>query len=296
MPSDPAGMLIDPLRTPDKVEWYRKMWGLDKSIAEQYVIFLRNMLHGEFGVSFYSQKDVYDIIKERLPATLLLFASMSVLSFSVGMHLGRFIAWRRGTRLEYGSSVVGMFLYSMPMFWICLLALWLFSYRLNLFPLGGMKSVEVWDYAAHSGLLAKALDIGHHLFLPLTVGIIMFFPGIMLMMKNVMLETLGEDYITTARAKGLPERQVRNHHAGPNVMLPMVTAFTLSLVGSFMGSIVIESIFSWPGLGAQFLEAAVNYDYPVVQGAFIIMGAVLLGAILVADILCAYLDPRVRLR
>ncbi len=296
MPSDPAGLLIDPLRTPGEVARQRQLWGLDKSYAEQYIIFLKNMLQFKFGTSFFSHNDVWDIIREKLPATLLLFTTMTVLSFSLGIHVGRFITWKRGSTLEYSSTVAGMFMYSMPIFWLCLLALWIFSYRMNLFPLGGMKSVEVWDYTANSGLFIKVLDIGYHLFLPLTVGILMFFPGVMLMMKNVMLETLGEDYITTARAKGLPEKAIRDHHASPNVMLPLVTAFTLSLVGSFMGSMIIEKIFSWPGLGAEFLNAAVNYDYPVVQGAFVIMGAVLLVAILLADILCAYLDPRVRLR
>lgn len=293
MPSDPAGLILDPRSTPAEKARIRELWGLDKSTAEQYLVFLRNMLRGEFGTSFFSNDDVYDIIKERLPATLLLFTTMILLSFSVGVYMGRLIAWKRGSNLEYGSTVVGMLLYSMPFFWIALLAIWIFSYKMGLFPLGGMKSPEVWDHAAHSGMLAKALDIGHHLVLPLAVGVVTFFPGVMLMMKTVMIETLGEDYITTARAKGLSERRVRDE-AASTVMLPMVTDLTLSLVWSFSGSIIIESVFSWPGLGAKFLEAAVNYDYPVVQGAFVIMGAVLLVAILVTDILYAYLDPRIR--
>ena len=295
MPSDPAGLILDPLRTPEEVQRQRALWGLDKSYAEQYFIFIRNMLRGDFGTSFFSNKDVYDIIKEKLPPTILLFTTMTLLSFSIGMHLGRILAWKRGTKLEYGSTVAGVLLYSMPVFWIGILALWIFSYHTDLFPLGGMKSPEVWDYTAQSGLFMKALDIGHHLFLPLTVGVVLYFPEVMLMMKNVMLETLGEDYVITARAKGLPEQKVRDH-AASNVMLPMVTGFTIALVGSFTGSMIIESIFSWPGLGAEFLNAAVNYDYPVVQGTFVIMGALLLIAILLADILCAYVDPRVTLR
>jgi peptide/nickel transport system permease protein len=296
MPSDPAGMMLNPYRTPEMVEWHKRLWGLDKSYAEQYLLFLRNMLRGEFGKSFFSDQNVYDILTDRLPATLLLFTTMTVVSFSLGMHLGRFIAWRRGSRLEYGSTVFSVFMFSMPFFWIALLSMWIFSFKLGLFPLGGMKTPELWDAAANTNLLVKVMDIGHHLFLPLTVGVFAFAPGIMLMMRNVMVETFGEEYITTARAKGLSEGDVRDHHASRNVMLPMVTALTLSVAGSFTGSVVMEVIFSWPGVGAKFLDAAVNYDYPVVQGAFIIMGAVLLISILVADILCAYLDPRVRLR
>ncbi|KYK36813.1 MAG: ABC transporter permease [Theionarchaea archaeon] len=296
MPSDPAGIMLDPMRTPEKVEIQRKLWGLDKSYTEQYFIFMKNLLHGEFGKSYHlgEGKDVYDIIKEKLPPTILLFTSTTIVAFSVGMYMGRLIAWRRGGKLEYGSTVVGMFCFSMPGFWIGLLIIWVFSFRLGLFPLGGMKTADLWMDEASVSIFLKALDILYHLFLPLTVGVIISFPGIMLMMKNVMLETLGEDYITTARAKGLPEKKIRDHHAARNVMLPMVTVFTLSLVGSLGGSMITETIFGWPGLGAEFLRAAMNYDYPVAQGAFIIMGALLLVAILITEILYAFLDPRVR--
>ncbi len=294
MPSDPAGMILDPHRTPEIVARQRELWGLDKSLAEQYIIFMKNMLRGEFGNSFFYQQDVYDIIKEKLPPTILLFTSINVLAFAIGMQMGRIIAWRRGGRLEYGSTVLGMFFFSMPVFWIGFLVIWAFSFRLELFPLGGMKTVELWASTADTSVFTKALDLLYHMFLPLTVGVIISFPGIMLMMKNVMLETLGEDYIITARAKGLPEKVIRDHHAARNVMLPMVTVFTLSMVGSLGGSMIVETIFGWPGLGAEFLEAAMNYDYPVAQGAFVIMGALLLVAILVTEILYAYLDPRIR--
>ncbi len=292
MPSDPVGLMVHPLWTPEMKQRQRALWGLDKPYTEQYIIFMKNMLRGEFGVSFFSHQDVYGIIKERLPPTILLFTSMNVLSFSLGMYIGRIIAWRRRGKLEYSSTVLGMFFFSMPVFWIGLLAIWIFSYRLDLFPIGGMKS-EIWGVADIS-LLTKVMDIGHHLFLPLTVGVIITFPGVMLMMKNLMLETLEEDYITTARAKGLPEKVIRNHHAARNVMLPMVTVFTLSLVSSLSGSMIVETIFNWPGLGATFLAATIEYDYPIAQGAFIIMGAVLLVAILLTEILYAYLDPRIR--
>jgi len=293
MPSDPVGLMVHPLWTPEMKQKQRELCPPQFCCFRQYTIFMKNMLRGEFGTSFYLQTDVYDLIKERLPPTILLFSSSTILSFSLGMYIGRIIAWRRGGKLEYGSTVVGMILYSVPTFWVGLMAIWIFSYRLDLFPIGGIKSVAVWG-VPDAGVLAKALDIGHHLFLPLTVEVLLFFPGIMLMMKNVMLETLEEDYVITARAKGLPEKVVRDHHAARNVMLPMVTVFTLSLVFSFSGSIIVENVFNWPGLGAMFLGATIGYDYPIAQGAFIIMSAVLLIAILISEILYAYLDPRVR--
>jgi peptide/nickel transport system permease protein len=294
MPGDPVSINLDPYATPEKRAQQRELWGLDKPLGEQYVIYIKNMLHGEFGSSFWSDKDVYSIIKEKLPPTILLFSTMNIMAFSLGMYMGRIIAWRRGGKLEYGSTVIGVFLFSMPTFWICLMVIWVFSYRMGLFPLGGMKTAAIWDAAAQSGILTKALDLLYHLFLPLTVGVIISFPGTMLMMKNVMLETLGEDFIITARAKGLPEKVIRDHHAARTVMLPMVTVFVLSMVGSLGGSMIVETVFGWPGLGAEFLDAAMNYDYPVAQGAFVIMGGLLLVAILVTEILYAYLDPRIR--
>jgi peptide/nickel transport system permease protein len=294
MPSDPVGISLDPYRTPGKVEKMRELWGLDKSYAEQYVLFIKAMLRGEFGTSFWSGKDVYDIIKEKLPPTILLFTSINIVAFSVGMQMGRLIAWRRGGKLEYSSTVAGMFFFSMPAFWIGFLSLWVFGFKLGLFPLGGMKTDDLWLASANTGIFIKILDLLYHLFLPLTVGVLLSFPGVMLMMKNVMLETLGEDYITTARAKGVSEKRIRDHHAARNVMLPMVTVFTLSLVGSLGGSMIVEKVFNWPGLGAEFLNAAMRYDYPIAQGAFVIMAALLLVAILITEILYAYLDPRIR--
>lgn len=295
MPSDPVGLMVNPGMTPEMKHRQREMWGLDKSIEEQYLLFMKNMLHGKFGTSFYSDQDVFDILKERLPATVLLSTTMALLSFSLGMHAGRIIFWRRGGKLEYSSTLLAMLLYSMPIFWICLMILWIFSFELGLFPLGGMKSSQIWDAAAHSNLFIKIVDVGYHLFLPLTAGTLLSSPGIILLMRNVMVETVGEDYITTARAKGLPEKVIRDHHASRNVMLPLATVLTLAIVSSFSGSIIIETIFSWPGVGAEFVSAVGSYDYPVVQGAFVFMGALLLIAIFLADILYAYIDPRIKI-
>jgi peptide/nickel transport system permease protein len=295
MPSDPVGLMLSPTMTPEMKQKQREIWGLDKSLQEQYLIFIKNMVKGEFGTSFFSGQDVFDILKDRLPATLLLFTTMAFLSFSLGMHAGRIIAWRRGGNLEFSSTILAMLLYSMPIFWICLMILWIFSFELGLFPLGGMKSPQIWDVTANSSLFIKIVDVGHHLFLPLTSGTLLSAPGIVLLMRSVMIETMEEDYITTARAKGLSETMIRDHHASRNVMLPLATVLTLAIVSSFSGNIIIETIFSWPGVGYEFMIAIGNYDYPVVQGAFILTGALLLIAIFLADILYAYIDPRIRI-
>lgn len=283
--------ILNPRMTPELKALLRERFGLDKPLWQQYFIFMRNLLHGDFGVSFYWQGDVFDILKARFLPTVLLFTLGNVLAFSVGVNLGRIIAWRRGRKLEYGSTFVGLFFYCMPIFWLGLLFIWIFSFKFDLFPLGGLRSPEI--ASAHASAVTTILDIIHHLFLPLTVLTIWVFVGNMLLMKNCMLGTLGEDYITTARAKGLPEEKIRDHHAARNAMLPVVTAFALNMAFSLNGNVLAESVFSWPGLGSVLIDAVASKDYPLVQGAFIVLAAVLLVAVLLADILYVYLDPRI---
>ena len=294
MPSDPASMVVSPRMTPELKAILRARFGLDKPLWYQYYIYIRNVLHGDFGTSFYWQFNVFDILKARFIPTVLLFTLGYLLAYALGINLGRIIAWRRGGKLEYGSTVLGLFFYTMPIFWLGLLAIWIFSYRLDLFPVGGMKSPEIWSAQTDVGVLTKFVDVVYHLFLPLTVFTVWVFTGSMLLMKNSMLETLREDYIVTARAKGLPEKKIRDHHAARNAMLPVVTALSLAMAFSFNGGVLTETTFSWPGLGSTLVEASLNYDYPLAQGAFIMLAGVVLLAVLIADILYAYLDPRIK--
>ena len=293
MPADPAAMVVSPRMTPELKEVLRARFGLDKPLYVQYITYITNILHGDFGTSFYWEGDVFDILKARFVPTVLLFTLGYMMAYALGINMGRIIAWRRGGKLEYGSTVLGLFFYTMPIFWLGLLAIWIFSYRLDIFPVGGMKSPEVWAAVQDVGLLRKTLDVAYHLCLPLSVFTVWIFTGSMLLMKNSMLETLREDYIVTARAKGLPENKIRDHHAARNAMLPVVTALALSMAFSFNGGVLTETTFSWPGLGSALVEASLNYDYPLAQGAFIMLAGVVLLAVLVADILYAYLDPRI---
>jgi peptide/nickel transport system permease protein len=286
-------MVVSPRMTPELKEVLRARFGLDKPLYVQYITYITNILHGDFGTSFYWEGDVFDILKARFVPTVLLFTLGYMMAYALGINMGRIIAWRRGGRLEYGSTVLGLFFYTMPIFWLGLLAIWIFSYRLDIFPVGGMKSPEVWAAVQDVGLLRKTLDVAYHLCLPLSVFTVWIFTGSMLLMKNSMLETLREDYIVTARAKGLPENKIRDHHAARNAMLPVVTALALSMAFSFNGGVLTETTFSWPGLGSALVEASLNYDYPLAQGAFIMLAGVVLLAVLIADILYAYLDPRI---
>ncbi|MBU7029324.1 MAG: ABC transporter permease [Theionarchaea archaeon] len=293
MPGDPSLAVISPYATPELREILRQRYGVDGPLWDQYVIFIKGLLRGDFGVSFYWEGDVFDILKERLLPTALLFTLGTLTAYSLGVTLGRIIAWKRGGKLEYGSTVAGLFFYTMPIFWLGLLAIWIFSYRLDLFPIGGMKTPEIWGAVQGASLITRVIDVAYHLFLPLTVLTIWMFAGSMLLMKNSMLETLKEDYITTARAKGLLEKKIRDRHAARNALLPVVTALSLAMAFSFNGGVLTETTFSWPGLGRTLVQASLNYDYPLAQGAFIMLAGVVLVAVFMADILYAYLDPRI---
>ncbi|MFQ5887495.1 MAG: ABC transporter permease [Candidatus Hydrothermarchaeales archaeon] len=294
MPGDPAAMMLDPKMTPEAKAILRNQFGLDEPLYKQFLIYLKNFFRGEFGRSFHFGRPVYDIIMERLPNTILLFTTASIMAWGLGFMLGKMIAWKRGSRLELGLTFFGLLFYSVFLPWFGLLMIWIFSYKFGIFPLGGMISAELWMARQSVSKITLALDILYHLVLPLLVLTIISFAGAMLLMRSSMLETLGEDYIITAKAKGLEDHVIRDKHAARNALLPVVTAFALSLSFSMSGGVLTEVIFSWPGLGREIVAATLNYDYPLAQAAFIFLAAIVLVANLIADVLYAYLDPRIK--
>lgn len=292
MPGDPTTFMLDPRMTPEHKAIIRAQFGLDKPVWQQYFLYLRNILTGEFGRSFYYARPVYDLVKEKLPATMLLWTSAYIISYSLGITMGKIIAWRRGGKLEFGSTIFGLFFYCMPIFWVGLIFLWIFAYQFDLFPLGGLKGPDVWSDPSATFLL-KGFDVLRHLTLPLSVLTLAFFAGSMLVMRTSMLETLREDYVMTARAKGLSEKAIRDRHAARNAMLPVVTSFAIAVAASVGGGVLTETTFSYPGLGKMIVEATLQYDYPLAQAAFLFIAVLVLVANLIADILYAYLDPRI---
>lgn len=292
MPGDPTSFMLDTRMTPEHKAIIRAQFGLDKPIWYQYLLYLKNFFRGNFGRSFYYARPVYDMVMQKLPATLLLWTGSYIISYSLGITLGKIIAWRRGGKLEFSSTLFGLFFYCMPIFWVGLIALWIFAYKFGLFPLGGLKGPEVWSDPA-STMVDKALDVIWHITLPLSVLTLAFFAGSMLVMRTSMLETLREDYIMTARAKGLPEKTIRDRHAARNAMLPVVTTFAIAVAGSVGGGVLTETTFSYPGLGKLIVDATLTFDYPLAQASFLFIALLVLVANLVADILYAYLDPRI---
>ncbi|MDI6735482.1 MAG: ABC transporter permease [bacterium] len=293
MPGDPAAMILDPKMPPEAKALIRQQFGLDKPLIVQYGYYLKNVFTLNFGHSFYYPEPVFDLVMEKLPNTILLFTTAVFLSYLIGLPLGKYIAWRRGSRMEIGITVFGLFFYTIFIPWFGLIMIWIFSYKFGWFPLAGMLTPEVWADKT-IGILPRIVDVSYHLCLPLGVLTLLFFAGSMLLMRNSMLETLREDYITTARAKGLDEKTVRDRHAARNAMLPVVTALTLSLAFSINGGVLTEKVFSWPGIGKLLIEAVLSHDYPLAQTAFLFLSIVVLLANLIADVLYAYLDPRIR--
>ena len=291
IPSDPTSFLLTPSMTAEAKETIREQFGLDEPIMTQYYLYFKNFFHGNFGNSFYGGRSVMSIIKEKMLNSIFLVTTSVILSYVIGITIGKAIAWKRGSKTEKFFVGLGLWFYTTFTPWLGILFLWIFAFKLQLFPLGGMITPEKW--IADPSLTEKILDLIHHLILPLITYVVLWFGGYMLLMRNSMLETLKEDYIVTARAKGLKEKDIRDKHAARNAMLPIVTAFAISISFSITGAVLIETVFSWPGIGRTIVEATLRQDYPLVQGAFAIITIVVLIANFVADIAYAYLDPRI---
>jgi len=290
-PGDPISKVVDPMLTPEDMRYLIEQMGLDKPMWEQYVIYLKNFFAGNFGVSFHYGEPVFKIIKERLGWTILLFTSSTVLAAFAGVFLGKIAAWNKGSRLDSVMSISALVCYTLFIPWFALLLLWVLGFQLGLFPLGGILSPELW--VGNASWFVKVLDIIHHMVLPLMTLFIINLGSYLLLMRSSMLSVLREDYIITARAKGLSERVIRNKHAAKNAALPVVTSVGLSLAFSINGGALTEQIFTWPGIGRELIFAVSNNDYPLAQACFLLIALVVLVANLIVDILYAYLDPRI---
>ncbi|MFQ6106273.1 MAG: ABC transporter permease subunit [Thermoplasmata archaeon] len=262
-------------------------------VWEQFWEYFTSMITGDFGISFFSKRPVWVEIAQRAPATILLFGTALALSALIGIGIGAILAWRRGTSLEMSAIVVSLFFYSMPLFWFGLILLWAFGFRLQWFPLGGIGGVDEAGRPLEG--LAYIADILWHMTLPLVTLMMVNLAGYVLLMRNSMLEVLGEDYVTTAKAKGLSERTVMYKHAARNALLPVATVIALGVGGVISGGVLTETIFSWPGMGYFLVTSTIQQDYPAVQGTFFLLAIMTVLANVAADVLYAYLDPRVRL-
>jgi peptide/nickel transport system permease protein len=298
LPGDPAKSLVrDPRLTKEVQDAIRARFGLDKPLVintagnpfdSQFFRYFGALARGDMGISFNFNRPVADLLRERLLNTVLLVMIGQTLAIAAGVMLGLLAAWRRGTALDAGSLLFGLFTWSLPTFWLGIILLIIGSSRFGL-PVGGMQTAG----AKLSGS-ARLLDVARHMVLPTITFTIILLGEYMLIMRSALLEVLSEDYILTAKAKGLTDRQILRDHAVRNALLPVVTLVALNLGFTVAGAVQVETVFSWPGLGSAIFEAVSRRDYPMLQGAFLLIAISVVLANLVADLLYAYLDPRVK--
>jgi len=263
--------------------------GLDRPLWAQYGRYLGQLARGDLGHSFQKGRPIIEIIGERLPWTLLLVGVSLLVATLVGIGWGALAAWRRGTLLDLGSLGVSMFFESTPSFWLAMIFIALFAAGLRWFPIfGAVTPGAILDGWALVG------NVAWHLVLPLATLTLITIPGMFLIMRYSMLTVLGEQYIATARAKGMEERRVLFRHAIRNALLPVATVFMLNVGFVVSGATVIETVFSYPGVGRLLYEAVLNRDYPVIQATFFIITISVIAANVVADLLYPLIDPRVR--
>lgn len=351
-PGDIADLLANnPDIPPSERQRLRAELGLDKPPVERFITYVTNFYQGNLGVSFGQYpRPVVEIIMERLPRTLVLFLTASIVAGWAGFITGKVLAWRRGGWVEHGSTIVGVTLYTVFTPWFGLMMIWLFAIVLDILPAGKFLDPIKWLgtdvsandvfisliitvtiasafvfaglllsgraprryrtpirivsvliplsslvlYWATNGLGVFAWDIVSHTILPVLTVTLIAYGGYMLLTRTSMLETLKEDYILSARAKGLPAKTIRDRHAARTALLPVWTGLVFALGSAVSGGVITEGVFSWPGLGQTLLNSALIADIPVALGALTVVGIMVLISHLVADVGYAFLDPRIR--
>jgi peptide/nickel transport system permease protein len=296
VPGDPAANLLrgTSALNPDNVEQLREDLGLNESLLGQLVIYVQDVATLNFGESFYGRgAPVSEMIRGRMWPTILLVGLSTIASAAAGLIIGIYGGWRRGSRFDVGSLGVTLFIYAMPEFWFGLLVLMAFGGGVGpfpaLFPTGGYESP-----ASDLTGLAHFTDVLNHLVMPFFVLTVAYLGEYAIIMRNSLIDILGDDYIQTARAKGVRDKHVLWRHAVPNALLPTLTLTLLSLGFVFSGAITVEYVFSYEGLGSLTVQAIDSQDYPLLQGLFLLFSAAVILANLLADVLYSYLDPRVR--
>jgi len=271
------------------VQALRQRFGLDKPVPVQLALYVKNILALDLGYSFRNQSPVLPLILARLSATLLLMGTTLVLSLGIGVLLGLMAAvWVRSWK-DHLISVAAIIAYAMPLFWIGLMLILLFAIKLDWLPTSGME-----DAAAFYEGWERVVDIARHLILPAVTLSLFYMALYARLMRATMLEQRGLDYVTTARAKGLSERQITLRHVVRNALMPVVTVAGVQVGGLLGGSVVVESVFAWPGLGQLAFQALFARDLNLLLGIFFISSCLVVAINLVVDVVYVLLDPRVR--
>lgn len=261
-------------------------FGLNHPLIVQYWLYLKQLAHGNLGISFVNQAPVSANLRTALLNTLPMVATGTVLALLIGIGFGVLSAVRRGTVVDHASTNLAVLFYAFPTQFLGLMLLILFAGHL---PTAGMSS----PFALDTGGISHLIDVARHMILPVLTLVLTLYAENTLIVRSAMLETLGEDYILTARAKGVPRRRIIRSYALRNALLPTITLVALSLGSVVSGAILVEVIFSWPGIGETLYQAVLARDYPMLQGGFLVITVTVIVLNLIADLLYARLDPRI---
>ena len=268
----------------------RQTFGLDRPLVSQFGIYVRSLLHGDLGISLTYRRPVAAILAERVANTLLLLGAATVIVVILGVGAGVLAAARRGSRVDGSLVITSLVFWSLPTFWTGLVLVIILGVYFNALPVSGMISAGMSGPLSGAGLL----DVGRHLVLPTITLAIVDMGQFMLITRNTLVDVLTEDYILTARAKGLARRTVLWRHGVPNALLPIITTTALYVSLVVGGAIQVETVFSWPGMGRLMYDAVLRRDYPILEASFLLAAAVVILANFLSDVLYLVIDPRVK--
>jgi peptide/nickel transport system permease protein len=297
MPGSPIYYFANPhmIQSPTAVQALKQRFGLDQPVWTQFILYLTNLFSWppNFGVSYlFYPTPVFSVITQSLPWTLFLVGVATVVTAVVGILLGVLMGSRPGSKFDTASVSISMILWTMPFFWLGIILLWVFAITLRWFPVAGAASAGI--SASNPLQLRDTADVLWHAFLPMLTLITASYAGYSLIMRNTMVGELSQDYIVLARAKGLRERAIIFGHAARNAMLPMITLIGLNIGYVVSGALLVEIVFSYPGVGFLTYRAVLAHDFPLLQGLFLIVSLTVVLANYFADIAYAFLDPRIR--
>jgi len=291
-PGKPTDLMVqlNPKVDLEAREKLNEIYGLDKPLPEQYFNWIKKLARFDFGRSFVDNRPVIDKIKERLPITIAINVLAMIVIFLFSIPIGIKSAVRRGSLFDKITTVFVFLGFAAPSFWLALILMSFFGVRLGILPISGIMSLDFENFS----MVGKTLDIAKHLILPVSVASIGGLAGISRYMRQSMLGVISQDYIRTARAKGLPESQVIYKHALRNALLPIITVLGLSIPALISGSVILETIFSIPGVGRLMVESVFARDYNVIMAGLFVSALLTLVGNLIADVGYAYADPRIR--
>jgi peptide/nickel transport system permease protein len=294
MPGDPARLLIPRGHNIDQalLQRMREFYGLDKPLPTQLLTYIFQTLQLNFGYSFFYKQPVGQVIAAWLPNTLVLVGISEAIAILLGFFTGAIAGWKRGKKFDLITTSFALTAWSMPTFWLGIVLIMVFSVQLGIFPVGGVSTVEV----TYTNIFQQIQDLGMHLVLPAVTLTLVSFAEYLLIMRNSVVDVMTEDFVVTARAKGLPEGRVLKDHVVPNALLPSITTIALALSFIVGGALQTEVIFSYPGIGMLTFSAIEFRDYALLQGLFFIDAVLVVIANFAADVVYTYIDPRVKLQ